>query len=200
MIRWLMEALMLEVTLVFKGSKRLPIVCMSHWEGDGGGGGVSKWLLLDSLFYLWLSRRAAESLRVPKLLSAGEADCLSASAGAAPLLAMTLHIKLSPSTPSLSPPPYHRLCPSYLSKHARHKSPLCRQSQPPCLLSQCHQCQHLIFFLLIPPSLFRPCQPLALLRWSPNLYWSKQHTRDVPPYPRRFQHLWVGSHRVVVSV
>lgn len=29
---------MLEVTLVCKGSKRLPIVCMSHWEGDGGWG------------------------------------------------------------------------------------------------------------------------------------------------------------------
>lgn len=28
-----------EVTLLCKGSKRLPIVCMSHWEGDGGGGG-----------------------------------------------------------------------------------------------------------------------------------------------------------------
>lgn len=174
-IRWLMEALMLEITLVCKGSKRLPIVCMSHWEGDGGerglGGGGSKWLLLDSLFYLWLSRRAAESLRVPKLLSAGETDCLSASAGAAPLLAMTLHIKLSPSTPSLRPPPHHGLCPSYLDKHTRHKSPLCRQSQPPPLLCRCHQCQHFIFFLLIPPSLFRPCQPL--LRWSPNPYCSK---------------------------
>lgn len=44
---------------------------------------------------------------------------------------MTLHIKLSPSTPSLSPPPHHGLCPSYLNKHTRHESPLCRQSHPP---------------------------------------------------------------------
>lgn len=82
---------------------------LSAWALGGGiwmCGGL-EWLLLDRLFYLWpASRPAAESLRVPKLLSAEETDSLSVSAGATPLSAMTPRIQLSPDRAFLSPSPW----------------------------------------------------------------------------------------------
>lgn len=74
-----------------RGSKRLPFVCISIVNKCLHVGGWKDFsLTASSISDCRLDQQL--NLCVPKLLSAGETDCLSASAGSAPLSAMTLHI------------------------------------------------------------------------------------------------------------
>lgn len=70
---------------------------------------------------IWLSRQAAESLRVPKLLSAAETDSLSVSAP--PCCSDPSHLRVPisrspPSAPHCGPVP---LCPFHLHKQSLHQ-------------------------------------------------------------------------------
>lgn len=125
----------LQVGLVCRVSTWLPIVCMSTWSMSFRCGGLER-VLPVCLCYLWLSPRpAAKSLRLLKL-----SDSLSASAGAAPVSAMTLHIKSFPDRPFLNLPLHGVVpwCPSHLKKKKNFPHPrqcffffICHKVAPP---------------------------------------------------------------------
>lgn len=102
LIRWILVALFPWGHFVWRSTERRNLYV----------GGL-EWLL-ECLFYLWLSRQAAESLHVPKRLSAGETDSLSVSAATAPpccndpshLLVPIRRLVLSPSPCTCTPVPH----------------------------------------------------------------------------------------------